>query len=731
MSISRRRFLGAIGVASAGALIAACASPPAPTATPAAAPKPAEPAKAAAPEAPKPAAAEPTKPAAAAPAAAPAATKPAEVAKPAEAPKPAAPAAAPAAAKPGAVGLPVVITDAAMTPKAFKQSPATPANLPPVEQRIPSEPLVLKPAGEIGKFGGTWRMGFTGPGDGQNMDRHVHDHLIYWDAKVEQLVPHVAKGWEVQDGGKTFVFHLRKGHKWSDGKPFTADDIMFWYEDLYMNEDLNPTRASFMAINGKQGKVEKLSETSVAFKFDAPYYMFLDQVASLGVAGHFNRGKEAMGLYAPKHYSSQFHPKYADKAKIEAAAKDAKFDNWATYFKNRNDPKTNMDCPTLAPWKPTSAITTPSMSAERNPYYFVVDTDGNQLPYIDKITWTLAENLEVLNLRAVAGEYDLQVRHIDIAKLPAFKQNEQKGNYSVKFWNWPHGTDAGFFINQNWDADPEVAKWLRSKEFRQALSYGIDRKQLNEVFWLGQGEPGGPAPASNSLFSPGPEFRTLHSTLDAKKANDMLDKLGLDKKDASGMRLRTDGKGPLVLEVATVGAAFVNWTGISEMVAQHWAKNIGIKANVTQLERTLMERRRDANELQLRVWSNDGSDNPFTYPDHLLAYNTGSAIAPRSGVWYQSGGTQGTKPEGDLLKMTELYDKGKGVPAEERVALGKEIHKISAENVWVIGTVGNSPALLGVVIQSNKMGNVPDSIPGSTPGQTPGHARPTQFYFKG
>jgi peptide/nickel transport system substrate-binding protein len=285
-------------------------------------------------------------------------------------------------------------------------------------------------------------------------------------------------------------------------------------------------------------------------------------------------------------------------------------------------------------------------------------------------------------------------------------------------------------MNQNYDADPEVARWLRNKDFRIALSLGMDRNQLNEVFWLGQGEPGGPAPASNTLFSPGPEYRTLNSTFDAKRANELLDKIGLDKKDANGFRVRSDGQGPLVLEVATVGAAFVNWTGISEMVAEHWAKNIGIRVNVNQLERTLMERRRDANELQVRVWSNDGSDNPFTYPDHLIAFNTGSAIAPLSGVWYQSSGTQGVKPEGELLEMTELYDKGKAVPASERVAIGKQIHKISAENLWVIGTVGNSPALLGVVIQSNKMGNVPDSIPGSTPGQTPGHARPTQFYFK-
>src|SRR5262245_50176357 len=222
--VSRRRFLAALGATSAAAVLAACASPPAPTAVPASAPKPAE----------------PTKPAAAAPAAAPteapkpaaAATKQAEAAQPTEAPNPAAPAAAPAK---GSGNLPEVVSDTVKAPKPYKQSPmldqlVKDGKLPPVDQRVPEEPLVIKPTNEVGKYGGNWRMAFTGPADTQNMERHNHDHLIYYDAKVEKIVPNVASGWDIQDGGKTIVFKLRKGMKWSDGEPFTADDIMLWYE---------------------------------------------------------------------------------------------------------------------------------------------------------------------------------------------------------------------------------------------------------------------------------------------------------------------------------------------------------------------------------------------------------------------------------------------------------------------------------------------------------------------
>jgi ABC-type transport system substrate-binding protein len=707
--LSRRQFVWVFGGAGAAIAFAAC-GPGAPT-TPT--PAPAKPAES------KPAAAAPTTaPAAAAPTTAPAAA--------------AAPTTAPAAAASGK--LPEVVLDPARMPKQFKEAPilaeqVKAGKLPSVDKRLPEEPLVLKPTDEVGKYGGNWRMAFTGPADTQNMERHNHDHLIYWDAKVETIVPHIAKGWEIQDGGKTIVIKLRKGMKWSDGEPFTADDILFWYEDLYLNDDLNPSKQAFMAIGGKQGTVAKIDDYTVAFKFDQPYYMFLDQVASLGVAGHMTNGRQALGLWAPKHYMKQFHPKYTDPAKLDAQAKAANFDNWASYFKDRNDTSRNIDCPTTAPWKYTTPVTGPSTVQERNPYFFAVDTDGNQLPYIDKITWTLAENLEVANLRAIAGEYDLQVRHMDIAKLPAFKENEKKAGYTIGFWKWLHGSDAGFFINQNFDADPEIAKWLTDKEFRQALSMGIDRDQLNEVFWLGQGEPGGPAPAENTLFSAGPGSRKLYSTLDAKNANDMLDKLGLAK-GADGVRQRTDGKGALILTVTTVGAAFVNWTGISEMVAQHWLKNIGIKANVEQVERSLMTRRLNANELQIRVWSNDGSDNPFTYPYHAMAFSQDSAIGPEAGKWFQSGGKLGKKPEGDLLKQLEDFEKAKGVPAEERRALGRDINKLMAENVWIIGTVGVSPALLGIVVKKNNMANVPDQVVGTTPGQTPGNARPEQFYFK-
>ncbi len=631
--------------------------------------------------------------------------------------------------------VPLVITDPSRVPTAFKEAPVLAAQvasgkLPAVTERIGQEPLVLQPTREVGRYGGTWRAGFTGPADNQNIQRISHDHLLYWDASVTEVVPNVAKSWEVRDDGKTIAFTLRRGMRWSDGAPFTADDIVFWYQDMYLNDELNPSKAAFLAINGKQGIVEKIDDVTVAFKFESEYYGFVEEVACLGAGGHFTSGLNAMGLYAPAHYLKQFHPKYTSADEVDKKAKDAKFDNWVLHFKNRNNAQLNVDVPVVTAWKITSPINTPVLALERNPYYWVVDTSGNQLPYIDKIQMTLAENLEVLNLRAIAAEYDFQVRHIDLAKVPVFKENEARGNYSVRFWLWQHGTDAGFFINQDFNADAEVRKWLTSKDFRNALSMGMDRDQLNEAFWLGLGDPGNAAPGPGSAFYLGPDSRRINAVLDVAKANALLDAAGLTKRDAQGFRERLDGKGRLQIEVTTVGAAFVNWTGIAQMVSEQWGKNLGIKAVVTEVERSLMTTRLANNELQIRVWSNDGTDNPFTYPFHGLAYSDASAMGPMSGKWWQSGGKLGTKPEGDLLKQLELLNEGKSKPADQRIAYGKQILQLLVDNNWVIGTVGVSPALLGVAIIGNNFGNVPDLVTGSTPGQTPGNARPEQFFLK-
>ncbi|MGI9148962.1 MAG: ABC transporter substrate-binding protein [Chloroflexota bacterium] len=726
--LSRRQMLRVAGMGSiglVGGLLAAC-SAPAPSA-PAAPPAAAAPTTASAPPAAKTAdsaaAATPTQAVAAAPK----------------------PAAAQPAAKPGKqligqIEGPSVVVDAAQFPKTFSEAPmladlVKQGKLPPVQQRLPEEPLVIKPVHEIGRYGGTWRRGFTGPGDRWNGNRTVTgpDSLLFWDFTGETAGPNVAKGYEFQDGGRVFVLHLRKGMRWSDGEPFTADDFVFWYEDIYKNEELMPTANILFSINGKQGKLEKADDYTVRYVFPEPYFLISDLMAgSTPLSGHAFQGDVLMGSFAPAHYLKQFHPKYVSGGRpaVDQLAKDAQYDNWPLYFKFLNDYAKNVKVPTVTPWVVTSPSTTQQWTFERNPYYFAVDSNGNQLPYIDKVQLTLAENLEVLNLRAIAGEFDHQERHVDLSKLPVYLENQARGNYKVYLDPGDYAGDCIIKFNMSYEDDAELNTWFNTADFRRALSMGIDRDQLNEAFWLGLGTPTSMAPADNNKYNPGPEYRGMWATYDPAKANSLLDGVGLTAKDGEGFRQRKDGTGRLRLEITTVGGQFVQFTNIMEMVRQQWTK-IGVDLTVQERERSLAEKMAGANQTQLYAWLADGSEHPFTFPDHVFPYNAATEAA---GVlfakWFQSGGTQGKEPPPKIKEVMDKFRQGFSAQEDERVKLGKEIWKTVIEETHVIATVGLSPAAQGTRIVKNTMGNIPARMYNSPDGKTPGISRTPTYYFK-
>src|SRR5512132_3208572 len=633
---------------------------------------------------------------------------------------------------------PEVVTDPAKFPKTLNEAPQFAAlvkagKLPPVAERVGQDPLVIKPLREIGKYGGTWRAGFTGPADFWNGFRCCSgpDHLMFWDYTGDKVLPNLARGLEMQDGGRTWLLQLRRGMKWSDGKPFTADDFVFWFEDVYRNKDLIPTPSAAMAINGKQGTIEKADTYTVRYKFPEPYFMLPDVLAgSTDLAGQMF-GYRGMGGFAPAHYMKQFHPKYAGATELDRKVKEAKFDSWVRMFLAKNDWALNPDLPVLSAWKTVTPINTPTWTLERNPDSVFVDTAGNQLPYIDRVVLTLAENLEVINLRAIAGEYDFQARHLDLAKVPVFIENQQKGGYKLHLDPGDYGGDMIIKFNLSYEADPEIAKWMNTTDFRRALSLGIDRDQLNETFWLGTGTPSSVVPADTNKYNPGPEYRKLWATLDIKKANEMLDRIGLARKDAEGFRLRADGKGRLRLEIMTLGGQFLQFTQIAEMIREQW-KKIGIDLTVQEVERSLALKRTAANEQQLAAWNNDGSEHLFTFPQHVFPFELAAVASsgPLYAKWFHSAGAQGKEPEPRMKELMEKWKKAFGVPEKERIALGKEVWKIAAEEVYIIGVVGQGPASMGVRVVKTNMGNIPSRMYNSPDGKTPGISRPATFYWK-
>ena len=693
----------------------------------------------AAPSAPAPA---PTQAPAAAPA--PAATQ-APAAPSAPAPAATAAPAAPSApaTETGLVGKlegPSVVTDESQFPTSFGEAPqlaslVSAGKLPPVEERLPvqSDLMVLKPLHGTGEYGGILRRGFTGPADKWNGYRCCTgpDHMLFWDYTGNNPGPNVIKSWEVANDGREYTLHLREGMKWSDGAPFTADDFEFWYENLYLNDELVPTKSSWFAINGKQGTLAKIDSTTIKITFEDPYYFFLDVLAgSTHLGGHAYQGPALLGMVAPKHYLEQFIPSIAGEEAVQKIVEDEGYDNWVNLIKFKNDWALNSELPAITPWVTVTPINSDTWKLERNPYYWMVDTDGNQLPYIDVVILTLAEDLEVINLRAIAGEYDWQGRHLNMAKVPLYLENQEKGGYKLHFDTQEAGADATVKFNMSYQVDPYIGDLYRNVNFRRALAIGIDREQMNEVFFLGFGVPGSFAPAPTNPFSPGPEseYRGVWATFDPDTANEMLDQI-LPDKDADGFRLRTDNGERLVIEISARTAQFIEFVQMAEMVAEHWERFLGVKTNVLAMERSLAGTVQASDENQIRVSWGDGSEHLFTFPGHVFPAFTSNEMGSALGLWFQSNGEKGQEPHAELKEVMTLYKKAFGVPEAERIEIGKQIWRIVLDQAWSVGLVGQSPASLGVRVSNVDLGNVPERQFNSPDTKTPGISRLQTLYW--
>ncbi len=634
---------------------------------------------------------------------------------------------------------PEIITDPSQFPTSFSEAPmlaeiVAAGDLPPVEERLPvaEDVLVIQPVHEIGKYGGIWHRGFTGPADGQNGHRVAGgDRFVFWDpVNFPQVVPNLAKDWAVSEDGTTITVFLRDGVKWSDGTPFTANDVMFWYEHMYQNEELVPVPSPFFNP-GEGASLEMLDDLTIQFSFPSANSLFLEVLgSSVNVfGGHAIFGASALGGYAPAHYLEQFHPDFTDADELNAMAEDEGFDNWVTMFKDKNTWQRNPDLPVVTPWMTEVPITTPNWVLVRNPYYYGVDTEGNQLPYIDRISMGLAEDLEVLNLRAIAGEYDYQARHISLANLPVLLENAEEVGYNVYLDPAQHGADGAFQFNLSYEADAYIGDLIRNTDFRRALSLAVDRGQINEIIFLGVGVEGSAVVAESSIYNPGLEWRDRWSVYDPDQANEMLDAIGLTERDDEGYRLRADNGERIVIELPAV-PAFIQFTQLAELVKEDWAE-VGIFANVVEQERGLVMTRRGNNDLPIFLWQNDGTDELFTYPYHAIPVTGVSGTGPGYGIWFASGGTDGVEPTLESVKrVQEMFKKGLLATPEERVELAREIWQIITDEVWTMGTVGQSGAFMGVRVVKNNMGNIPSRQLNIQAGQTPNVSRPSTFFFK-
>ena len=320
-----------------------------------------------------------------------------------------------------ALGLPVPAFSAGQAP-ALEEAVAA-GILPALADRLPDSPEVITPLEGTGTYGGTIRRFLGGSNDHNSILRFVMPQgLTRWNPEFSEVVPNVAESWDVSDDGSEFTFHLRKGMKWSDGAPFTADDILFFVEDLLHNKEFYPNPPARFVVAGDAMTAEKVDDQTVILKFAASYGTFLTELAT-------PLAQEPV-LWA-KHFCKQFHPTYNPDIQAMVDTTEA-VEDWPSLFRLRcgevEAPNrwSNAERPTLDPWIVTgegySAGSTQTIM-ERNPYFWQVDTEGNQLPYVDSLQWGVAQDAQTILLQAIAGQY----RYAGAAYLQPGQQTRSSG----------------------------------------------------------------------------------------------------------------------------------------------------------------------------------------------------------------------------------------------------------------------------------------------------------------
>jgi peptide/nickel transport system substrate-binding protein len=594
---------------------------------------------------------------------------------------------------------------------AYKQSPSldqqvASGTLPALKDRLPADPFVVKPDKEIGKYGGAMNIPDLW---GDIWNDYLDEGLTDSPPNGEGAVASVAKSFEFSKDFKTVTYHLRQGLKWSDGVPFTVDDFQFFFEDVFSNDQLTPAKPDFWLRDGKPPTFKKIDDYNFSLTFATPYPSF--------EANKMNWGDPFWGgiELTPKHYLKQFHPKYTADADLQAAVKNAGSDTWTDLF-NRMMRVDNPDRPTLAAWIPQNWLDAPSGTWVRNPYYFKVDTEGNQLPYIDKIQITKMADEQAVLLKVLAKQADWVNWAVDMTggmrNYSTMMGGQQSGDYHLVYmWYMLDHLSTLFF---NYGIQDPVKKTLYNDvRFRRAVSLAIDRDELNKLFFEGAGIPSQVSPAFGPPYNgEGPLFKK-YTVRDLKTANNLLDQVGLTKRDGDGMRLGTDGKDLTIVIYTNVGWP-VETTDVMEVVKKQLAE-VGLRILVKPEEQSLWwtHHRGGQHDLSARASYYGGGTVPPELVGNLFLYGDGPTATDWQ-KWFDTNGKSGIEPPAAAKRINAIY---KAVIVEpdvkKKTALILEAMTLQVENLWAVGIMTRDEKIGNAIIVSNRIGNVPVVIVGA------------------
>jgi len=581
--------------------------------------------------------------------------------------------------------------------------------LPPLEERVPREPVVLEGVDGIGNYGGTWHRLTPDVFGWEIAHYYSYTALLRFSPQGLPLVPHLAKSWTVSPDNREFVFTLRKGTKWSDGHPFTADDILYWWQHEICDEKVIEGPPTILMVKGKRGTIEKLGPYTIKFTFPEPNGLFLLRLATWeGFWGMLN---------TPVHYLSRYHPTIGDKELIDRTMKARRMTDPLQLYRRLKHPE-NPEHPRLWPWV-YHTFSPDTQTYVRNPYYWAVDTEGNQLPYLDRIRVKF-KSREMYEQSLADGEASMQrCWRNDLYTL--FMSQREKGDYEV--YHWYPGDRSDWVISPNLnrriDPDDPSSKWkhqlLNDKRFRRALSLAIDRQEIIEAEFDGVTEPCQVDPGPQSLFHE-PSLYNSFVECDPVEANRLLDELGLSERDYEGCRTFPDGS-RMTFFLTYFGTA--SKPGAGHFVVDHWRK-VGVRTMLQERNRGLFYVEKESLKPDFTVWSSSSEFIPLMDPRTFIPFNHESNFALGYGLWYREGGLYGNPAvEGrpGCIPVPEDHPLYAALLAYESVIAESEIEKqsekfrevlkIAAENVWTINICSARPA---IAVVKNGFRNVPRNL---------------------
>ncbi len=623
-----------------------------------------------------------------------------------------------------AVAAVALLTSAAATAAEYIEPPFFAAHvssgqIPAVHLRVPNSPKVVTMNGDgrqIGKYGGTLNTLMARAKDVRMMVVYGYARLVKFNRSLE-IVPDILEKIDIKEG-RIFTFSLRRGHKWSDGQPFTSEDFRFYWEDIANNKALSPVGPPIvLRVKGELPKFEVIDDVTVRYSWLKPNPDFLPRLA----------GASPLYIYRPAHYLKKFHARYTDEVKLNWAAQEIGQHNWAAMH-NKQDNMYNNDnikLPNLQPWVNTTSAPSERFVFERNPYFHRVDAQGRQLPYIDRVILNITSG-KLIPAKAGTGESDLQARYLRFDNYTFLRRNQEQSGFRTLLWREAKGSHIALFPNLN-AADANWRTLLRDVRFRRALSYAINRDEINQVIYFGLAQP-----SQNTVLKESPlwseEYQSAATAFDIGKANKLLDEIGLTKRNKHGIRLRPGGE-PLEIIVETAGESSEE-SDVLELIRDSWLK-AGIRLHTRPSQRDVLRNRVFSGATIMTVWSGleNGVPTAEMPPTELAPTSQIQLQWPKWGQYVETNRQSGEFPDmPEAVRLLELLDEWYAtLDGSRREAIWHEMLRTHAENLFTIGLVAG--VRQPVVVNLN-LRNVPEEgVYNWDPGAHFGIYEPDTFWF--